>query len=72
MNEGDSAGDAQSKGCEPEVHALLNGVAAAMFEIDEAKRERSTEDGRAARTQLAALHGVARLRRLAEPDPRAA
>lgn len=72
MNEGDSAGDAQSKDCGLEVHALLNRVAAAMLEIDEAKRERSSEDGRAARTYLAALHGVARLRRLAERDPTAA
>jgi hypothetical protein len=72
MNEGDSAGDAQSDGREADVHALLSRVAAAMLEIDEAKRERSTENVRAARTQLAALHGVARLRRLAERDPRAA
>jgi hypothetical protein len=72
MNEGDEAGHAQGDGCELEIHALLDRVAAAMIEIAEAKRERSTEDVRSARTQLAALHGVARLRRLAERDPRAA
>ena len=72
MTKGDGAGDAQGGSRDLDVHALLNRVAAAMIEIDEAKRERSTDDVRAARTQVAALHGVARLRRLAERDPRVA
>ena len=46
--------------------ALLDRVAAAMAEIEQAKKERSTDVMRAARTHLAALHGVARLRREAE------
>jgi hypothetical protein len=72
MTKGDGAGDAQGGSRDLDVHALLSRVAAAMIEIDEAKRERSTDDVRAARTQVAALHGVARLRRLAERDPRVA
>ncbi len=52
--------------------ALLDRVAAAMIEIEQAKRERSTEAMRAARTHLAALHGVARLRRQTERNTRAA
>ena len=56
----------------PEAGALLDRVAAAMSEIEEAKRERSTEEIRAARTHLAALHGVARLRREAERKATAA
>jgi hypothetical protein len=72
MDESESSGDTRGEVCEPDIHALLNRVAAAMIEIDEAKRERSTEDVRAARTHLAALHGVARLRRLAERDSTAA
>jgi hypothetical protein len=72
MDEGESSGDAPEDAFALDIHALLNRVAAAMIEIDEAKRERSAENVRAARTHLAALHGVARLRRLAEGDPRAA
>jgi hypothetical protein len=72
MDEGESSSDALGEAFAPDIHALLDRVAATMIEIDGAKRERSTEDVRAARTHLAALHGVARLRRLAERDPRAA
>jgi hypothetical protein len=49
-----------------EAAALLHRVAAAMREIEEAKHERTTEPVRAARAQLAALHGVARLRKRIE------
>jgi hypothetical protein len=72
MDGGQSSTDSSSEDSELDIHALLSRVAAAMIEIDEAKRERSTDDMRAARTHLAALHGVACLRRLAERDPRAA
>ena len=72
MDEGERSGDARSEALEPDIYALLNRVAAAMVEIERAKRERSTEEVRAARTHLAALHGVARLRRLAERYPEAA
>jgi hypothetical protein len=72
MNEGEGSGDARSEALDLDIHALLNRVSAAMVEIEQAKRERSTEEVRTARTQLAALHGVARLRRLAERRPHAA
>ena len=52
--------------------ALLDRVAAAINEIEQAKKERSADEMRTARTQLAALHGVARLRRQSETSPRAA
>jgi hypothetical protein len=55
-----------------EAAALLDRVAAAINEIEQAKKERSAEEMRVARTQLAALHGVARLRRQSETSPRAA
>lgn len=51
--------------------ALLQRVAAAMREIEQATQERNSEEVRAARAQLAALHGVARLRKVletAKPD----
>jgi hypothetical protein len=57
---------------EPGAGALLDRVAAAMAEIEQAKRERSTDEMRAARVHLAALHGVACLRRESERRPRAA
>jgi hypothetical protein len=62
----DSSTDAGGSLGDLDPAALLDRVAAAMIEIEQAKRERSTEEIRAARTHLAALHGVARLRRLAE------
>jgi hypothetical protein len=46
---------------------LLQRVAAAMREIEQATQERNSEEVRAARAQLAALHGVARLRKRLEP-----
>ena len=54
------------------IRALWERVGAAMLEIERAKQERSTDEIRAARTQLAALHGVARLRRQTERDSKAA
>ena len=54
-----------------EAAALLQRVAAAMREIEQATQERNSEEVRAARAQLAALHGVARLRKVletAKPD----
>lgn len=57
---------------EAEIRALWEHVAAAMLEIERAKQERSAEQIRSARTHLAALHGVARLRRQAEHNPKAA
>jgi len=59
------ARDARAKAgfADMEILALLDLVAGAMREIERAKQERSAEEVRAARTQLAALHGVARLRR---------
>ena len=71
MNEGESsmAGEVAT---ESEIKALLDRVAAAMVAIEHAKRERSTEEMRAARMQIAALHGVARLRRQAERHQSAA
>jgi hypothetical protein len=47
-----------------EAAALLQRVAAAMREIEQATQERNSEAVRAARAQLAALHGVARLRKV--------
>jgi hypothetical protein len=70
MNEGGNSEDETGEAAD--IHALTARVAAAMSEIDQAKRERSAEDVRAARTQLAALHGVARLRREAERNASAA
>jgi hypothetical protein len=55
-----------------DIAALLDRVAAAVTAIEQAKRERSSDEMRAARTHLAALHGVARLRREAERKTRAA
>jgi hypothetical protein len=52
--------------------ALLDRVAAAVTAIEQAKQERSSDEMRAARTHLAALHGVARLRRQAERKTQAA
>ena len=54
------------------IQALAQCVAAAIGEIEQAKRERSAEEARAARTHLAALHGVAQLRREAERQNKAA
>jgi hypothetical protein len=45
---------------------LLQRVSGAMREIEQATRERNSEEVRAARAQLAALHGVARLRKRLE------
>ena len=66
MDERDSDTGAGDSPISIEAGALLDRVAAAMAEIEQAKKERSTEEIRAARTHLAALHGVARLRREAE------
>jgi hypothetical protein len=49
-----------------DIETLLTRVAATVCEIEQAKRERSAEDARAARTHMAALHGVAQLRKHAE------
>jgi hypothetical protein len=72
MSEPESPRDADPHPEDADIRALWERVAAAMREIDEAKRERSAEQIRAARTQLAALHSVARLRRHAERDLSAA
>jgi hypothetical protein len=72
MNEGESPTGVIEVSAESDTRALMDRVAAAMGEIEYAKQERSTEDVRAARTHLAALHGVARLRRQAERDPKVA
>ncbi len=72
MSEHDYATAASAASGDLDALALLDRVAAAMLEIEQAKRERSTETMRAARTHLAALHGVARLRRQAERQPGAA
>jgi hypothetical protein len=69
MNDGSSE---DQTGEAADIGALMARVAAAVSEIEEAKRERSADDVRAARTQLAALHGVARLRREAERNASAA
>ena len=71
MDDGKGATEAsgvssESNSAESNIGALLHRVAAAIGEIEQAKQERSTEAVRAARTQLAAFHGVARLRRQAE------
>ena len=55
-----------AKTSDRDIEALLNRVAAAVGEIEQAKRERSAEEARAARTHMAALHGVAQLRKQAE------
>ena len=55
-----------------DILALAQRVAAAIGEIEQAKRERSADEARAARTHLAALHGVAQLRRQAERQGKAA
>ena len=55
-----------------DIAALLARVTAAVVAIEQAKQERSSEEMRAARTHLAALHGVARLRRQAERKMRTA
>ena len=77
MNEGVGTTDASgvftgSNLAQPNIDALLLRVAAAMSEIEQAKQERSTGSVRAARTQLAAFHGVARLRRQAENQTKVA
>jgi hypothetical protein len=66
MDEGESSPEASRDAPDLDIHALLNRVAAAIVEIEQAKQERSEAQVRAARTHLAALHGVARLRRYAE------
>jgi hypothetical protein len=71
MSDDDEPAKAEAS-AEEEIQAMLERVAAAMVEIEEAKRERSAEGVRAARTHLAALHGVARLRRHGERDSEAA
>lgn len=72
MNDGEGSRDAGAVLGESNIDVLLHRVAAAMVEIEQAKQERSTDAVRAARTQLAALHGVARLRRQAESQPKVA
>ena len=72
MDESEGSPAASNDPTELAIKALWERVAAAMLEIEEAKRERSSEEVRAARTQLAALHGVARLRRQSERGPKAA
>jgi hypothetical protein len=72
MNEGERPADASEGSAESDIRSLLDRVAAAMAEIEQAKSERSNEKVRAARTQLAAFHGVARLRRAAERQTSAA
>jgi hypothetical protein len=57
-------------GCD--AAALLDRVAGLITEIEQAKKERSADEMRAARNHLAALHGVARLRRQSETNPHAA
>jgi hypothetical protein len=66
MNEDNNTVGEQDGALELDVAALLERVAAVIGEIEQAKRERSIDDMRAARTHLAALHGVAQLRRQAE------
>jgi hypothetical protein len=72
MGQGESSPDTSNETFDVDIHALLNRVAAAIVEIEQAKQERSAEQVRAARTHLAALHGVARLRRHAEGQPKIA
>ena len=63
VDEGNGPG---AKTSDRDIEALLTRVAAAVGEIEQAKRARSAEDARAARTHMAALHGVAQLRKQAE------
>jgi hypothetical protein len=72
MSEGENPIRAIEVAAESDTRSLMDQVAAAMLEIEHVKRERSTEEVRAARTHLAALHGVARLRRQAERDSKVA
>ena len=72
MNDGEGATEADAVLAESNIDALLDRVAAAIGEIEQAKQERSTDSVRAARTQLAAFHGVARLRRQAENQTKVA
>jgi len=72
MNEDENPVAAVDDTAESDILGLLDRVAAAMREIEHAKTERSSADVRAARTQVAALHGVARLRRAAERQTSAA
>jgi hypothetical protein len=72
MNEGESPAAAIDDAAESDIRSLLDRVAAAMSEIEYAKSERSNDKVRAARTQLAAFHGVARLRRATERQTSAA
>jgi hypothetical protein len=71
MTEDETPKDA-SDSPESEARTLLERVAAAIGEIEQAKRERSADEVRAARIHLAALHGVAQLRRRAERQGKAA
>ena len=72
MTERDSSADADDDRHEKAIGALLDRVAAAMSEIERAKEERSSYEMRAARAHLAALHGVARLRRQADRNSKVA
>jgi hypothetical protein len=72
MDEGESSPDLSREALDLDIRALLGCVAAAIGEIEQAKQERSTQQMRAARTHLAALHGVARLRRHIESDAKVA
>lgn len=65
MTEGETSIEANEGSSEPHM-ALLDRIAGVMLEIERVKQERSAHEVRAARTQLAALHGVARLRRSAD------
>jgi hypothetical protein len=72
MNERNDSTEADEGPRNLNISALLDRVAAAMIEIEQAKEERSTYEMRAARAHLAALHGVARLRRQADRKARVA
>jgi hypothetical protein len=72
MNDGEGAMEEGGVSAETTIDALMDRVAAAIGEIEQAKQERSTEAVRSARTQLAAFHGVARLRRQAESQTKVA
>ena len=72
MTEQESSTQPGEASVEGDARALLDRVAAAMSEIEQAKTERSADAMRAARTQLAALHGVARLRRQGDGNPQVA
>ena len=65
MNEGETSRAAHDASNEPHI-ALLDRIAGVMFEIERVKEERSANELRAVRTQLAELHRVARLRRNAD------